>query len=284
MEEAILVTRADLHVHTTHSDGRMTPEQVVEHARKKGLKAIAVTDHDIVSAVKAAQQMGEKYSIEIIPGIEMSTLWEDQEIHILGYFVDIYDPKLLEALDKQRDVRFLRNQMMIEKLQKIGIPITLEEVMERKIDNDQRNIGRPHIAEVLIAKGIVRTMDEAFDRYLGRNGQAYLTPDRISPVEAIRLIHQSGGVAVIAHPGLYQKDEIIPLFVEEGLDGLEVDHPDHTDEDRQRYQAIATRYQLIATAGSDFHGERNGSMYHADLGTCTVPYRQVEKLKQKALK
>lgn len=274
--------RADLHVHTTYSDGKMTPEQVVYFAQKKGLQAIAITDHDIVDAVEEAEKIGKENQIEIVPGVEISTLWENQEVHILGYFVDIHDAVLLEALEKQREVRHLRNHMMIEKLQELGISISLAEVIERKKDADKRNVGRPHIAEVLIAKGVVQSMDEAFDRYLGRDGIAYLTPDRISPMEAVKLIKSSQGVAVIAHPGLYQKDEIIPLLVKEGLDGIEVNHPDHTKEDRTRYLEIAEKYELIATAGSDFHGERNGSMYHADLGTCTVPYLQVSKLKQKA--
>ena len=152
--------------------------------------------------------------------------------------------------------------------------------MKRK--KDKRNVGRPHIAEVLIAKGIVQSMDEAFDQYLGKEGIAYVNPDRISTIEAVKLIKSGRGVAVIAHPGLYQKDDVIPLLVQEGLDGIEVDHPDHTKEDRARYLKMAEEYDLIATAGSDFHGERNGSMHHADLGTCTVPYQQVNKLKERS--
>lgn len=274
--------RADLHVHTTHSDGRMTPEQVVHYAKKKGLQAIAITDHDIVTAIAEAEKVGKENQIEIVPGVELSTLWEDQEIHILGYFVDIHNPALLKALKKQRQVRELRNQLMVKKLQELGIPITLEEVLERKKHTTRKNVGRPHIAEVLIAKGIVHSMEEAFDRYLGRDGLAYITPDRISPMEAVEMIRNSGGISVIAHPGIYHKDHLIPVLVEEGLSGIEVDHPDHTNEDRERYLKIAEKYQLIATAGSDFHGERNGTMYHADLGTCTVSLLQVNKLKQKA--
>lgn len=272
--------RADLHVHTTYSDGKMTPAQVIDYARKKGLQAIAITDHDIVHAVEEAEQLGKKNQIEIVPGVEMSTIWENQEIHMLGYFIDIRDPALLRALEQQRKVRHLRNLMMIEKLQELGISISLEDVMKRK--KDKRNVGRPHIAEVLIAKGIVQSMDEAFDQYLGKEGIAYVNPDRISTIEAVKLIKSGRGVAVIAHPGLYQKDDVIPLLVQEGLDGIEVDHPDHTKEDRARYLKMAEEYDLIATAGSDFHGERNGSMHHADLGTCTVPYQQVNKLKERS--
>lgn len=274
--------RADLHVHTTHSDGMMAPEEVVEYAERKGLQAIAITDHDRVSAIDIAQKYAEKKQLEIIPGVEISTLWQKQEIHILGYWIDVDDPELLQLLENQRNVRHLRNQMMIQKLQELGISITLEEVMACKKDDDHRTVGRPHIAEVLIEKGVVRSMKEAFDRYLGKEGLAYLTPERISPMEAIRVIRKNGGVAVMAHPGLYQMDHIIPSLVKEGLIGIEISHPDHTKEDERRYREIAVEHHLVMTAGSDFHGEREGKMYHADLGTCTAPYERVVQLKQRA--
>lgn len=269
-------------MHTTHSDGVYTPEQVVDIARQKDLRAIAVTDHDILSGIEVAKQAARGTSLEIIPGVEISTLWNDQEIHMLGYFVDVHNPKLRRALEKQREARQERNQLMIEKLVKLGIEITEEEVQEKKPVHDRdTNIGRPHIAEVLIEKGIVHTMNEAFEKYLGKNGMAYLTPKRISPIDAIRLIRESNGVAVVAHPGLYQQDELLPVLIEAGLEGIEVHHPDHSAEDQQKYTKIAQKYGLIATAGSDFHGERNGLMHHADLGTCTVAYEQVKKLKQR---
>ena len=274
--------QADLHVHTTHSDGMMTPEEVVHYAKEKNLQAIAITDHDNVTAVKIAQQAGERQHIEVIPGVEMSTLWEKQEIHILGYWMNINDPELLKILEEQRGVRHRRNQMVIAKLQELGISITLEEVIKRKKNHDKRTVGRPHIAEVLIEKGVVKSMEEAFERYLGKGGLAYQTPDRISPIEAIKIIRENGGVPVIAHPGLYRMDHVIPLLVKEGLEGIEIRHPDHTEEDERRYREIAEEFGLIMTAGSDFHGEREGSMYHADLGTCKVSYQSVQKLKQRA--
>ena len=274
--------QADLHVHTTHSDGRMTPEEVVAYARRKNLQAIAITDHDNITGIKQAIKAAEKLEIEIVPGVELSTLWEGQEIHILGYWMNVDDPQLHQLLEKQRGVRHLRNRKMIEKLQELGISITLEEVIARKKNDDKRTVGRPHIAEVLIAKGVVQSMEEAFDKYLGKGGLAYLTPDRISTIEAIKQIQHNGGVAVIAHPGLYNMDHVIPLLVEEGLAGIEIRHPDHTEEDEERYKELAKRYGLIMTAGSDFHGERDGDMYHADLGTCTVPYQRVKELKRLA--
>lgn len=273
---------ADLHVHTTASDGLYTPEKLVQYAKQKGLSAIAITDHDSISGIKEAIDAGKAIGVEIIPGVELSTLWQGKEIHVLGYFLNPDAPRIEETLEKQRNVRKLRNQMMIEKLNELGIEITLKEVEARK--KDQRkdaNVGRPHIAEVLVEKGIVKTINEAFDKYLGPNGLAYITPPRISPMEAVEYIHQWNGIAVLAHPGIYQRDELIPLLVEAGLDGIEYSHPDHTPEDCGKYMEIAEKYNLLLTAGSDFHGEREGgTMYHADLGTCGVTKEQLERLRQ----
>lgn len=279
------MTKADLHVHTTHSDGLLTPEEVVRLAHERGLMAIAITDHDILSGISIAKQAGQMQHVEIIPGVEISTLSDGQEIHILGYFIDIDHPELNDLLLKQRNSRNLRNKMIIDNLVAHGIAITEKEVQAQKsVEDQETNIGRPHIAEVLIAKGLAQTMDEAFEKYLGKNGLAYATPERISPVEAIRVIQEAGGVPVVAHPGLYEQDDLLPHLVDAGLKGIEVDHPDHTEEDRNKYLAFAEEYDLIVTAGSDYHGERNGIIHHADLATCTVPYIQVVKLKQLAAK
>lgn len=273
--------RVDLHCHTTASDGMFSPADVVRLAHQVGLRAVAITDHDIVSGIDEAMREGKARGVEVVPGVEISTLWKGKEIHMLGLFIDHKNKALLERLEKQRDVRKLRNQMIIEKLNELGIAITLEEVEAKKRgDSPNLNVGRPHIAEVLIDKGVVRTMDEAFDQYLGKDGKAYVTPERISPQEAIEWIHQSGGAAVIAHPGIYEQDDLIPQLAEKGLDGIEIDHPDHPKEAKMRYQKMAQDLGLIPTAGSDFHGERHGSMYHAPLGTCTASYEQVLALKQ----
>lgn len=275
------MNQVDLHSHTTASDGLFSPAAVVERAKEKGLRAVAICDHDTVTGIKEAQAIGEKLGVEVVPGVEISSLWKNREIHMLGYFINVDSEQLQERLKAQRNVRQVRNQMMITRLNELGIPITLHEVTAKSRNKQGGlNVGRPHIAEVLIEKGIVKDMNEAFDRYLGKDGQAYVTPERITPHEAIDLIHQSGGVAVLAHPGLYQFDELIPELVARGLDGLEYNHPDHDEESKARYRAMADQWGLIYTAGSDFHGERYGSMYHADLGTCTVSYQQVKALKQ----
>ncbi|MFC7442268.1 PHP domain-containing protein [Laceyella putida] len=271
--------RVDLHVHTTGSDGLLSPTEVVRLAKQAGLSGLAITDHDSVSGVEEALTAGREWGVHVVPGVELSTLWQGREIHMLGLNVDFRDRALQEKLKRQRDVRQQRNRMMIEKLNELGIQMTLEDVMaKKKGEGPADNVGRPHIAEVLIEKGVVRSMNEAFDRYLGKEGKAYVTPMRISPMEAIQLIHQSKGKAVIAHPGLYGQDDLIPFLVDNGLDGIEVNHPDHTDEAKQRYSKMAEEFGLLMTAGSDFHGERHGSMYHAPLGTCTVDEQILAKL------
>lgn len=279
-EEVNGLTKVDLHVHTTHSDGLLTPAQVVDLAEEKGLQAIAITDHDVLSGIQEAIESSKEKNLEIIPGVEISTIWGDQEVHILGYLIDVTNSHLQKSLKKQREVKNLRNRMMIQKLNELGISITLEEILDRKQNESDENVGRPHIAEVLIAKGIVQSMEEAFERYLGRGGLAYVIPERISSMEAVKLIRKSGGVPVIAHPGLYPQDDFIHKLVTAGLGGIEVNHPDHSEKDRYKYLKLAEKYDLIKTAGSDFHGERNGVYHHADLATCTVPYDQVIKLKQ----
>jgi 3',5'-nucleoside bisphosphate phosphatase len=279
------MAKVDFHSHSTASDGLFSPRDVVRLAESAGLAAVGITDHDTVAGVEEALAEGEKRGITVVPGVEISTLWQGKEIHMLGLFVIPDHPHLLNKLEEQRNKRKERNRMIINNLNQLGISITMEEVMEKKRGKGKDlNVGRPHIAEVLIDKGIVHTMDEAFDQYLGKDGKAYATPERISPFAAIELIHASGGAAVLAHPGLYEQDDLIPLLVSKGLDGIEVNHPDHPEDAKEKYREMAKAFGLIATAGSDFHGERNGSMYHAPLGTCTTDVSVVELLRQAAQK
>ncbi|MDN4594900.1 PHP domain-containing protein [Polycladomyces subterraneus] len=276
---------ADLHIHTTASDGLFSPEEVVRMAKDKGLRAIAITDHDTVGGVAQAAAAAAHLGIELVPGIEISTLADGQDVHVLGYFVDTKQEWFLKRLQSLRNTREERNRKIIEKLNELGIAITWEEVQTKKRGaSPEKNIGRPHIAELLVDKGIVRSMDEAFERYLGKDGAAYVTTRRITPFEAIDLIKEAGGVPVLAHPGLYENDELVEEIIAHGLVGLEVYHPDHDEERTERYREMAERHGLIVTAGSDFHGERHGSMFHAPIGTKTVVYKQVERLKSAARK
>lgn len=271
--------RIDLHTHTTASDGKNSPSENVLLAVQKGLAAVAITDHDTVAGVQEALKTAEQYELEVIPGIEISTLSAGQDIHILGYYLDYEHPQLWESLEKLRDTRNLRNEMLIERLNKLGIDITMQEVAAKQITKGG-NIGRPHIADVLMEKGIVASLQEAFEIYLGKEGKAYVNPPRIAPEEAIKIITQYNGIPVLAHPGLYDQDHLIEDLVKAGLRGIEVYHPDHSTEDVKRYQDYAQQYQLITTGGSDYHGVRNGEVFHGEMGSQEVREDTLEALKK----
>lgn len=262
----------DLHVHTTASDGMLSPEAVVRLAGEAGLSGIAITDHDTIEGVKRAQEEGKRLGVNVIAGVEVSsTLTDGGDIHILGYVVDIEDRRFLDRLRQQRKAREQRNERIIKRLHEMGIDIRLEEVLAKKRDRSpDANLGRPHIAEVLVDKGVATSMDKAFNRWIGKDGAAYVPTSRITPEEAIQLIREAGGVPVLAHPGLYRNDGLVSRLVERGLVGIEVRHPDHDEQMERHYYEMAVNHNLIPTAGSDFHGERQGSMYHAPLGTCYV--------------
>lgn len=272
----------DLHTHTTASDGTYEPHQSVKRAQEKGLKALAITDHDTVAGIAEAIEASEKWGIEVVPGIEISTVDQGKDIHVLGYYIGIEDQRFLTRLQELRNTRNKRNEMIVENLQKLGIDITLEEVSQRR-KMDEGNIGRPHIAEVLMAKGIVSAMEEAFREYLGQNAKAYANPPRITPQDAINWIKEAGGVPVLAHPGLYGPDNgLLKRLIDNGLEGIEAYHSDHDAEQERYYSQLAEQHGLIVTAGSDFHGERNGVIFHGDLGNRKTSYDTVLQLKKKA--
>jgi predicted metal-dependent phosphoesterase TrpH len=277
--------RADLHSHTTMSDGTQTPTAVVELAAKLGLGAVAITDHDTTGGYQEAFEAGKRLGIEVIPAVEMSTVLDGQSIDILAYFIDPNHPTFRNLLQRQRNMRQDRNRLVLEKLNQLGIKMDLNEVESKQEGSStEKNAGRVHIGQILVERGLVSDLNEAFDKYLGKDGLAFVSLNNTSPQEAIHAVKECGGVAVIAHPGLYHRDDLIPTIVEMGLTGLEVNHPDHTEEDKARYAALAEKLNLIATAGSDYHGVRNGQMHHANLGTCTVTLDIVEQLRRAAKK
>lgn len=268
----------DLHSHTTASDGTFCPTQSVLRAVEKGLTALAITDHDTVAAIPEAIETGIKVGIEIVPGVEVSSVHNGKDIHVLGYYVDYQDSKFLKNLEELRNVRQIRNKMVIEKLNGLGIPITLEEVEAQK--KGKGNTGRPHIASVLIQKGAVSTIEEAFEKYLGHSGLAYCNPPRITPGEAIHIIREGKGVAVLAHPGLYRDLELVKSLIPYGLQGIEVYHPDHGEEEERLFRQFAEENHLIQTAGSDFHGIRDGQIFHGDLGDKFTDIETIHQLKK----
>lgn len=271
------MNRYDLHVHTTASDGRHSPAEVVRMAGEAGLAGIAITDHDTVAGLEEAIAAGQKHGVRVIAGVEISTVVEDREIHVLGYGFNRHDPLLLERLASQRRIRETRNEAILARLKQLGLPLADEEVREAAPRRDG-SIGRPHIAEALVRKGYVQNVREAFDRYLAEGALAYVKPPRIGPLEAVRWIHEAGGKAIIAHPGLYRHDRLVIRLLEGGADGLEADHSDHHEEMVRHYRTLARKSNKLATGGSDFHGMRDGAAFHGRIGNRSVDVSVINRL------
>ncbi|WP_138751696.1 PHP domain-containing protein [Paenibacillus sinopodophylli] len=277
---------ADLHTHTTASDGMQSPADNVRLAKEAGLAAIAITDHDTVAGVAEAVEEGSRLGITVVPGVELSTVADSSDIHVLGYYTNNKDEMWLSRLAGLRGVRDRRNDMIVDKLRELGIAITMDEVIaaahgnrtKDELQSTEVSIGRPHIAAVLISKGAAQTMKEAFDRYLASGAAAYVNPPRLNPFEAIDWIREAGGTSVIAHPGLYGNDTLVEEIIRYGAQGIEVYHSDHSPEDEQRYEELANRYPLIVTGGSDFHGSRQGVIFHGAVGSRTVSTEVLRQL------
>jgi aspartate aminotransferase len=269
--------KADLHIHTTASDGMLAPHEVVAWAAKKKLKAIAVTDHDTIKGIQPALEISGSYDIEIIPGIELSALHQEDEIHILGYFIDYQKDWLKKKLEDMYQSRYVRAVKMVEKLQEVGLEISLEQV---KSIAESGTIGRPHIARALMEKGYISCLKEAFDRYIGKNGPAYVERYRITCKEAIDMIHRLGGVPVMAHPGLIKNKECIDEILDMGIEGMEVYHTKHDEETIRSSYLKANGRGLLITGGSDCHGIFVNN--EPILGNIWVDYKYVQLLKEKA--
>ncbi|OKP92017.1 phosphatase [Paenibacillus helianthi] len=274
--------RADLHTHTLSSDGMQPPAENVRLAYEKGLAAVAITDHDTVAGVAEALEAGRKCGITVVPGVEISTRAGGKEIHVLGYFMDTEQELFLSRLAEQRDTRAQRNEAIIAKLQGLGIDITLDQVtagIGRELKPDE-SVGRPHIADALVRLGAASDMRDAFDKYLAEGAAAYVSPPRITPELACDWIAEAGGAAVLAHPGIYGDDELVRGIIERSaLRGIEVYHSDHGPADEERYLALAEEYGLLVTGGSDFHGARQGVVFHGEIGSVSVPVAVLERLK-----
>ncbi len=273
----------DLHIHTTESDGTLTPSQVVRYAKEKGLKAVAITDHDTIHGNEEAIKEGISAGVEVIPGVEISVDYSPGTMHMLGYFITTEDPILNEKLTLLQDSRADRNPRIIEKLNKLGLSLTYDEVVQV---SGGGQVGRPHMAQVLMKKGYTKSIKEAFDKYLGKGAPAYLDKFRLSAVEAITMITDAGGIPVLAHPfTLYCKssdelDALVKKLVNQGLQGLEVYYSEHDERKTSSYKLLAKRYNLAITGGSDFHGK---NIKGIDLGTgrgkLKIPYTALENLK-----
>jgi len=269
-------------MHTTHSDGSYLPRELVRYAKEKGLACISVTDHDTMSSYDECADEAKKLGLELIPGIEISAQFEPGTLHILGFFLDRKHPPLKAALDDIQKARRERNPQIVEKLNRLGIPITIDEV---RAESGGKQIGRPHFARVLLKKGIVKSMQEAFDKYLAKGRAGYVDKRRLSPRESIRQIRDAGGVAVIAHPkqmrlGEEQLTEEVGRLREEGLGGLEAYNSCQSREEAELYKRLAKRFNLLITGGSDFHGANKPDVDLGDLGNgAQLDYGIVEAMK-----
>ncbi|THJ20610.1 MAG: PHP domain-containing protein [Nitrospira sp. CG24D] len=276
------MSRIDLHLHTTHSDGSQTPTEVVRLAHEAGVSALAITDHDITTGLPEAIAAGQELGIEIIPGIEISSRHGESELHVLGYFIKWEDAQLNERLMTLRESRHRRNPKIIELLQAAGIDITYDEV--RAVAGSD-SVGRPHIARVLMDKKVVTTAKEAFDRFLAEGKAAYVPRDLPAPVDAIRWIKDAGGLAVLAHPTWVKTTEgtltdLARQLKEQGLDGVEVHYSTHTPRQTRTYLSLAKQLGLLVTGGSDFHGMTKPDIeVGTGKGSLHVPDHLLPKLK-----
>ncbi len=268
---------ADLHLHTTFSDGVYSPAQLRQLAGEAGLAAIAITDHDATEGAFAAGAEPEDHGPEIIPGVELSVDWEGKEIHILGYFLSP-TPTLVAELARLRRERRERGRTMVRRLAEVGVDLSLE----RLESLTGENIGRPHVARLIVEAGYAPTSQEAFARFLVPGKPGYVTRRLLTPVSAMDLLRQSGGVPVFAHPGLVPGwAEILPRLVELGLLGLEVRHPGHPAPLGEEVAAAARTYGLLVTGGSDFHGSDRGE-YGAGVGEAGVTVEELARLREAA--
>jgi hypothetical protein len=267
---------ADLHLHSSFSDGTYTPEELAAHALQQGLATIALTDHDTVEGCARAALACEAAGLEFLPATELTVELEGAELHLLAYCVDTSEPVFLAAMDRFQGVRQHRIREMVTRLNRLDIPLREEAVLALA---RCRSPGRPHVARALVAGGFCGSADEAFDRFLKRDRPAWVPKFKISALEAIGLIHGASGLAVMAHPGLNRLDDRIPELAQLGLDGLECFHTKHSAAAAERYQQMARDLGLLITGGSDCHGMAKGKPL---IGTVRLPGEHVERLKAEA--
>jgi predicted metal-dependent phosphoesterase TrpH len=267
--------RVDLHVHSTASDGRLSPAEVIGEAAGKGLVYIALADHDSVDGIATAQAAAQRFpGLSVIPAIEISTDIPEGEVHILGYFIDYTDPELLAKLDDFKNSRLRRAKQMVAKLAGLGVPVEWQRVLELA---GTSTIGRPHIAQAMMERGHVPSFKKAFDEYLGHGKPAYVERDKMLPAEAVALIVKARGLAVLAHPLTSADPEGLILELKPaGLVGLEAYYDGYTAADVKRLVGLARRHNLIATGGSDFHGIEPES--ETPIGGANVPLEAAERL------
>lgn len=264
----------DFHIHTTFSDGLLSPEQVVTIAKERGLSAVGIVDHDAVGGIEPALRKGKEVGIEVLPAVELSCLVGDSDIHIIGYYIDYKNKKLNNILSDIQNKRLERAKKIVEKLANQGAEVEIERVLELAGNGA---VGRPHIAQALLEKGHITCYDEAFWKYIGYHCPAYVPKEKFSPKETIKLIRDFHGIPILAHPMSYNNRAIINFIIDQGVKGLEFWRPDHNDNDRRYLTNLVKTHNLLTTGGTDCHGGRKGKIL---IGEIKIPYQYVEELKR----
>ncbi|NLM12716.1 MAG: PHP domain-containing protein [Epulopiscium sp.] len=274
----------DLHVHSNVSDGTLTPKELVHYAKQKGLLAFALTDHDIIDGIQEALNEGREWGVEVIPGIEFAAEYKDREIHILGLFIDYKNPHFIQKLDWIQNARVRRNEKMLQKLNALGIDVTLEDLQQRA---GKDLITRAHFGKVLFEKGYTNTLEDAFRLYLSPGTPGYVKRDILTPKECIKLIHEANGLAVLAHPTLYhlsddELNDLVHSLQENGLDGIEAIYSLYSKEQENQMRSLAHRFNLLISGGSDFHGANKKSIdMGVGKGNLKIPYEILEEMKKR---
>ncbi|MDP2233338.1 MAG: PHP domain-containing protein [Actinomycetota bacterium] len=248
--KVVLLMRFDLHLHTTASDGHLSPAELVIAALSAGLDAIAVTDHDTVAAVAPALDSATGSQLLVIPGVELSATYDSRDVHILGYFVDCEDSTFLARLEVLRAARLTRAIAMVDSLAAAGMDMSIDEVLEL---TDGGSVGRSHVARALVERGHAKSVAEAFELLIGRGRPFYVPKPGTSALDVLSVVRAAGGISVLAHPGVTKVDDLIPALIDAGLGGIEAFHGEHSSADRERYSKIAHEAGLLCTGGSDFH-------------------------------
>jgi predicted metal-dependent phosphoesterase TrpH len=267
----------DLHLHTTASDGRCTPDDLVQRAHAAGLRIISVTDHDTAAAVPAVEASARSFGMEVIRGIEITSVHSGKDVHVLAYNLPQHIPDLEKLMSDQRQLRIERAQEIARRLAQLGASIDTDEMLRSATSNTGKAIARPQIAQLLIAAGHVASVAEAFDRFLGEDSPAYVPHRGVSPMEVVSMIVAAGGLASLAHPGYTKRDEIIPAMVEAGLGAIEAFHSSHDPATEDAYVEMTDRLGLAATGGSDYHGE--GTRRAEFFGKVGLPENRLERLR-----
>ena len=280
-------------MHTTASDGRLTPVELLARAAAAGLTTISVTDHDTVAAIDEVTAAGQQSGIRVIPGIEITSIDDGRDVHLLGYLFDIESAQLAELLVSQRALRIARVREIAARLAALNMFVDVEHVLRSAAARPGSSVGRPQLARELVRSGYVESVQQAFDQWLATGRPAFVPRTGPSPAKVIETIHAAGGVASFAHPGVTKRDDLIAPLIDRGLDAIEVFHSDHTPEDLTVYRGMAIRLNALITGGSDFHGDpvdsparlgraRSGRFYRGTLGVITLPPDALRALEQRA--